>query len=86
MGTPIKMVSVQQKANNALHAVAITATLCCASKRDTGKLGKTESEEALSPTIASQAVDTMPAAPHVGTTTEAIARAAIPGPIAQPFM
>ena len=41
-------------------AVAITTTLCCASKRDAGK---TSSEEALSPTSTYPAMDIAPAAP-----------------------
>ena len=77
VGTPIQMVNVQLKVSNAMHVVAITTTLHCASKRD---VGKTSSEEALSPTSASPAMDVAPAAPHVGTAIEAIAHAVIPGP------
>ena len=73
---PIQMVSVQQKANSAMHVEVTTTTLHCASKRNAGKIS---SEEALCPTDAISAMDAAPAAPHVGTGTEAIAHVAIPG-------
>ena len=80
VGTPIPMVSVQQKANNVMCAVATTTTLYCASKRNAGNPGKTDGEEATSQTSASQAMDVTPAIPHVGIATEAIACVVIPGP------
>ena len=60
-----------------MHVVGITTTLCCASRRNASK---TSSEEATSPTSAIQAMDIVPATPHVGTGTEVIACIAIPGP------
>ena len=77
VGSPFQMVYVQLKVNSAMHVEAITTTLHCASKMDTGK---TSSKEALSPASATPAVDITPAAPHVGITVEVIAHVAIPGP------
>ena len=61
--------------------MAVTTTLCCAKRRDAGNTSKTSSREALSPASATPAMDATPAAPHVGTTTEAIAHTVIAGPL-----
>ena len=81
VGTPIPMVNVQLKVNSATRVVAITTTLCCVKRRDAGNPSKTSNRESLSPANATPAMDATPAAPHVGTATEAIAHAVIPGPL-----
>ena len=80
-GYPIPMVNVQLKVNSAMCAVAITTTLHCAKRRDTGNPGKISSREALSPASATPAMDAATATPHIGTTTAAIASTVIPGPL-----
>ena len=80
MGTPILRPNVLLKVSNGTRAVALIITLNCARRRDAGNPGKS-SREALSPASAIPAMDAIPAAPHIGTATEAIDHAAIPGPL-----
>ena len=80
VGTPIQMVNVQLKVNNATRAMVLIIILLCAKRRDAGNPGRS-SREALSPTSAAPAMDVMPAAPHVGTEAETMDHTAIPGPL-----
>ena len=85
VGTPIQIVNVQPKVNNVMHAMVLIIILLCAKRRDAGNPDRS-SREALSPTSTIPAVDVIPAAPHIGTATEAIVHAVIPGPLPTAFM
>ena len=80
VGTPIQKVNVQQKVCSVMRAVVLIILLLCAKGRDTGNPGKS-SREALCPTNTIPAMDIIPATPHIGTATEAIAHTVIPGPL-----
>ena len=80
VGTPIQKVNALPKVCNVMHAMVLIILLLCAKRRDAGNPGKS-SREALSPASTIPAMDIIPAAPHIGTTAEAIVHTVIPGPL-----
>ena len=75
--TPIQIVNVQPKVNNVMCAMVLIILLLCSKRRDAHR----SSREALSPASTISAMDVIPVTPHVGTATEAIVHAVIPGPL-----
>ena len=73
------MLNALPKVYNVMRAMVLIILLLCA-KRDAGNPGKSN-REALSQASAIPAMDIIPATPHIGTATEVIAHAVIPGPL-----
>ena len=82
--TPIPTPNVLQKVSNAMHAVATTISLHCASREDNARQLRRPCEEAIIPNMALTVIAELhvaQAAHHVGTAAEALAIIALPGPL-----